>query len=847
MSRGRHSGPLSGGSIGSRLARILALPAAVVLILLAVVATEQIRAFRTAESTTRAVELTLATQDLVQTLQTERGITSAVLGGNRSFTPELAPARAAVDRERASLVALVGGQGTRDTAVRTALAQLDGLTAVREATDSTAAARATTFAYFTSLIARLRGTDLGLQDADDDRLRAGVASLTAVQDMSEAIAQERAFLNGVFSAGGFAEGEFVQFATMRAGRESAAARFRASATESQIRALDFSLGTGAARTTEYFERVAVDGADGRPLVVNPQAWWSGLTTVLADLDQLQQHIGSQTQFRAFELRTDAITRLAVLLAGVLLTLLASLYLAILASRSITRPLAALATEAEQVAAERLPAAVRSVQAGRGDDAPEPPSPVQVPARASVEIQSVAVALDRMQSAAYDLAIEQTLQRKRTVESLTNLGRRNQGLIRRQLGFITQLESEEIDPQALSNLFELDHLATRMRRNADSLLVLVGAANSRAWATPVPMADVIRAAVSEVEEYRRVTLRRVDDAFVTGGQVGAVAHLLSELIENGLAFSPPECEVEVQGRQLPEGYLIAVTDQGVGMTSEELQQANSRLRGEGDFLSAPTRFLGHFVVGELARQLGAEVQLLPSPVVGVTARVTLPRNALSVQPSLPAAAPASAVQGRARDEDPVASSADEVEAPVVVTVDVQDVEVEPVLAPPPLPEPPAAPVAPVAPAAPEAPAAPAAAGTSAPTAPTEASLFERPLTPPPTSPQWQRVPPAATIRFGPDDVLRTAWQVTPSGQPARDPQRTRNGLPKRRPRTATPTPAAPAASQPVADPSVRVLDLAAAERAQDQAHHNPSGVSARLTALRAGVRRGQEEHQPEVES
>ena len=139
-----------------------------------------------------------------------------------------------------------------------------------------------------------------------------------------------------------------------------------------------------------------------------------------------------------------------------------------------------------------------------------------------------------------------MQRRDTIESLANLGRRNQNLIRRQLGFITSLEREEIDPAQLANLFELDHLATRMRRNAASLLVLVEASSPRQWSTSVPVADVIRAAVSEVEEYRRVALRRVDEAMVTGSAIGSIAHLLSELIENALTFSPPDTEVEVQG-------------------------------------------------------------------------------------------------------------------------------------------------------------------------------------------------------------------------------------------------------------------------------------------------------------
>ncbi len=826
MSGGRHSGPLSGGTIRRRLARILALPALVVLLLLGLVAAGQVSAYRISQTTSRSVDLALAVQNLVDTLQTERGVTAAVLGGNPSFRPELPPARQRVDRERNSVRGLLTGGDETTVELRSALAQLDGLTAIRAATDAVSAGRAATFTYYTDRIAALTDVDLGLDRTGDAELRRSVTAFAALQDITEATAQERAFLNGVFSAGGFAKGEFVQFATMRATRQAATERFSRAATAGQQAGFDFSLSTGAARETLFFEQVAIDSADGRHLVVNPQAWWSGLTTVLSDLGQLQQHIGSQIQIRAHTLQTAAAQRIGGLLIGVLLCLIGSVYLAVLASRSITRPLAALASEADSVAAERLPAAVMRVQSGRSDDLPEPPPPVEVPVRATEEIQSVATALGRLQSAAYDLAIEQAVQRRRTIESLANLGRRNQNLIRRQLGFITSLEREEIDPQALSNLFELDHLATRMRRNADSLLVLVGSASPRQLSTPVPIADVIRAAVSEVEEYRRVSLRRVDEALVAGPAVGAVAHVLSELIENGLSFSPPDCEVEIQGRHQPNGYLIAITDQGVGMTSEELQLANSRLRGEGDFIAAPTRFLGHFVVGELARQISAQVELLPSPVVGVTARVTLPLALLTL-PRAIAGSPAELTLAPAPKED----------SPVVVHVDVADAEVTddtevteapstPALTrvPPPLPQ-----------------------------APLEVSLFEpSPL----LSPAAQRVPPAATIRLRPGvdqpepphapylvpfpPVANTpapaaAPTVTPTAASAASADspvtHTRNGLPKRTARAARADTAAATTT------TRQVIDLDAAQRVSVDS--SPATVGARLTALRAGVRRGQE--------
>jgi nitrate/nitrite sensing protein/histidine kinase/DNA gyrase B/HSP90-like ATPase len=628
---------VGGGTISRRVARILALPAVVVLVLLALLAAGEVRDYNQSKDTSRSVKLALSVQDLVQELQTERGITAAVLGGNPSFRAELGPSRRLVDSQRATVSQLIAADGgvSEDARARVsdALGQLDGLDSVRQETDSGKGRRAATFTYFTERISGLSAIDVGLDNTGDTELRRGVTTLQALGDLAEATSQERAFLNGVFSAGGFGKGEFQQFATMRAERLAALARFNRLATPSEREAMNFVFNTGAARVFADFEQVALDAADGHHIIVNPQSWWSGLTTVLDDLQQLQKHVGSEIQIRAADLQTGAARRIGGLIALVVVCFGLSIYLARLASRSITRPLAALAAEADSVASERLPAAVRQLQ-GEGDGArPAPPAPVMVPDNATAEIHSVAGALDRLQTSAYGLATDQAVQRRDTIESMANLGRRNQNLIRRQLGFITSLEREEVDPTALANLFELDHLATRMRRNAASLLVLVDASTPRQWSTAVSVADMIRAAVSEVEEYRRVTLRRLDEAYVQGSAVGSIAHLLAELIENGLTFSPPDMDVEVQGRRLVDGYLIAITDQGVGMSATDLDRANARLKGEGDFIAAPTRFLGHFVIGKLARETGVKVELLPSPATGITARITLPAGLLGAGSSV----------------------------------------------------------------------------------------------------------------------------------------------------------------------------------------------------------------------
>ncbi|MEV6302866.1 nitrate- and nitrite sensing domain-containing protein [Actinoplanes sp. NPDC051861] len=619
--------PRAGHTIRRRVVRTLGLPVAATLVLLTIVAFGEVDNYSTASDTARAVTIDLAVQELVQDLQTERGLTAGLLGGNDGFRTELLPARDQVDLRRIDVERLITKGEEVDNRVAAAVRELDGLSGVRAGTDTGSGERAATFAFYTERINELGNLDFDLDSTGDEELRRGAAVLEALGDVKEATAQERAFLNGVFSAGGFKQGEFLQFVTMRATKDAALTAFGRYANETERNARDYTLDTGAAREAAFFEQVALRSGDGRGLQVNPQSWWSAHTTVLDDMLQLEHHVGSLITSRAAALEDDASLRIGLLIGAVLLCLAGSVWLATVASQSVARPLTVLASEANRLAGEQLPEAVQRASAGDGTD---PPAPVRVPRGASVEVQMVADAFDRVQATAYSLATEQATLRRTTAESLANLGRRNQNLLRRQLGFITKLEREESNPTGLANLFELDHLATRMRRNAESLLVLVGAASPRQLSEPLNVSDVIRAAVSEVEEYRRVTLRRVDDAMVAGSTVSGIAHMLAELIENGLSFSPPDVDVEIHGRRIGTTYLIAVTDQGIGMSPADMQRANERLRGEGDFITAPARYLGHYVVGRLGLQMGIEVQLTPSPVTGVTARITLPAEILSEQ-------------------------------------------------------------------------------------------------------------------------------------------------------------------------------------------------------------------------
>jgi signal transduction histidine kinase len=341
--------------------------------------------------------------------------------------------------------------------------------------------------------------------------------------------------------------------------------------------------------------------------------------------------------RADELNDMAAGRERVYVGLAVITLGAALVLAWLVSRSITKPLRSLTRQAAEMAERRLPEAVDHIlDTPPGEDVAVPHvAPVSVQTRD--EVADVAAALNTVQDTALDLAIEQAVLRRNIADSFVNLGRRNQNLLGRQLDFITELESHETDADTLADLFRLDHLATRMRRNAESLLVLAGFDPPRKWAAPVRLSDVIRAALGEVEDYHRVSVRDVEPATILGSAAADLAHLLAELVENALVFSPPDQSVDIRGRHHrnePLGggaYTLAVIDAGLGMPDDDLRAANRRLAGTESFTIAPSKYLGHYVAGNLAARHRIRVQLGHSPGNGVTATITLPPDMLTTEP------------------------------------------------------------------------------------------------------------------------------------------------------------------------------------------------------------------------
>ncbi|MDC0768138.1 sensor histidine kinase [Streptomyces sp. HD] len=639
----RRLGALPGWTtIRGRMAIVLAVPTCLLLALIGLGVADRAADWSAARETEAHVGVLLRAQELVREVQRERGLTNGLLGGEKGYRDDVVAQRGRTDEARDGLRAALdeeGGAlpGAALRALRAADAPLTALTATRGDVDAGTADRAATLRAYTKAVTALIDAESAGAPDGDRRIAQGVQALQALARATEAVALERGSLNGVFAAGRFRSGEYLDFTEVRATRVAALAQFRQLAGADQESALDDAFGTAAARRVAGYEERAGRGADGSRLSVAPARWWSDMTSLVDELHQVQRAVGDDVRARADEAGSAATRQLGGFLALGVLILGVAVALAVFSARSITRPLGVLADEADVVAGSRLPEAVRRIQQADPDAPPLPEPERPRPAGGAREISRLAAALRNVEDAAVGLAAQQAVLRRTSTESLASLGRRNQSLLNRQLGLITTLESQELDPDALAELFELDHLATRMRRNAESLLVLAGEESpARSWKGTVAVTDVVRSAVAEVEQYQRVAAVDVQQCGVRGHCVAELSHLLAELVENALMFSPPKQPVEVHGWRDGAEYCLAVVDRGIGMTPERMAESNAVLSGGGDSLhTAPTRFLGHHVVGALAARLGAHVELRPTPGTGVTAYVAVPA-ALIQQPTSTAA-------------------------------------------------------------------------------------------------------------------------------------------------------------------------------------------------------------------
>ncbi|MEU9449114.1 nitrate- and nitrite sensing domain-containing protein [Streptomyces sp. NPDC048277] len=322
---------------------------------------------------------------------------------------------------------------------------------------------------------------------------------------------------------------------------------------------------------------------------------------------------------ADEARRDAILNGALALSAVLVAFLLAAWVA----RSMSRGMRRLSASAMEIAEQRLPAVITQLSQAVPGQVDTKVSPI--PITTTDEIGEVARAFDHVHREAVRLAAEQALLRGNINTIFTNLSRRNQSLIERQLALITDLEDREADPEQLANLFKLDHLATRVRRNGENLLVLGGERPTQQWDRPLPLVDVIRAAASEVEQYERIDLAGVPEAEIHGRAVTDLVHLLAELLENATAFSSPRSRVRVTATRLPDTrIMIEIHDKGIGLVPEDFALINHKLANPPTADADVYQHMGLFVVGRLADRHGIRVQLRPaSAESGTTSLVMLP--------------------------------------------------------------------------------------------------------------------------------------------------------------------------------------------------------------------------------
>ncbi|OKJ95051.1 ATPase [Streptomyces sp. CB03234] len=309
---------------------------------------------------------------------------------------------------------------------------------------------------------------------------------------------------------------------------------------------------------------------------------------------------------------------------------ASLVISVRIGRALVVELVTLRNTALEIARRKLPHAMRRLRAGEELDihAEAPPG-----RSAHDEIGQVREALGTVHRAALSAAVERAELSRGISGVFVNLARRSQVLVHRQLNLLDSMERRVDDPAELGDLFRLDHLTTRMRRHAESLIILSGAAPGRAWRTPVPLTNVVRAAVSEIEDYARVEVRQLPEAAVIGAAVADLTHLLAELVENAAQFSPPHTKVRVTGEPVGNGYALEIEDRGLGMGKEALEQANHRVEHSEALDLFDSDRLGLFVVSRLSARHDIKVHLRTSPYGGTTAVVLLPTALL--QSALPA--------------------------------------------------------------------------------------------------------------------------------------------------------------------------------------------------------------------
>ncbi|GAA4573259.1 sensor histidine kinase [Planotetraspora kaengkrachanensis] len=406
-------------------------------------------------------------------------------------------------------------------------------------------------------------------------------------------------------------------------------------------------GNAYKRLVDVEDRLFVWDTDGAP-PVDPAEWKSDAETVLNAINQDTLRELDRAAAESEAQKIGAYWRIGLVLILGLLAVLASLALSYRFGRSMISELRRLQGSAVELAEERLPRLVERLR--RGDDVdPASEAPDLAPAD-TAEVDRVVHAFSAVRRTAVEAAVGQATLRKGVGQVFLNLARRNQALLHRQLNLLDTMERRVEEPEVLEDLFKLDHLTTRMRRHAENLIILSDSAPARIWRDPVPLFDVVRAAVLEVEDYTRVVVAPMPHApLLVGAAVTDVIHLVAELAENAAVFSPPDTTVHIRSSVAANGFALEVEDRGLGLSRATLDDLNARLADPPEFDLADSDRLGLFVVARLAARHNIKIVLRPSPYDGTTAIVLLPMSLLvtAETPDAEAASPQMALAGKTR--------------------------------------------------------------------------------------------------------------------------------------------------------------------------------------------------------
>jgi signal transduction histidine kinase len=542
---------------------------------------------------------------------------------------------AALDADIVAVDAAVAAASRRafsEPAGQRAEAALDELPSLRSAARNGGLRQRAVFDEYTQIIGAvldvlLDSTAAGAGAAVDDQLAQDFRSLADLYRAEELEAQVRGRLYAIASTGVFSQGEFQSFADLRAQRADAIARFRANASGSRLSAFDNLVKGQATLAATRIEQTAVDRSQAVELGIDPEQWWSASTTKLelvhGSVRLLFANVVRNTDQQSSDRQVSTTLSILLIVLILVIAVLASLSI----GRSMVRSLGSLRSQAHDVARQRLPEVVRLLS-----------TPSRTPPKIRVapttvdsldEIGEVADAFDAVHREAVRLATAQAVLRRSVSAMFVSLARRSQALVERQLGLIDTLEEFEEDPDQLGYLFKLDHLATRMRRNNDNLLVIAGGEALRRSLEPVPIADVLLAAMAEIEQYTRVQPAAVNDRIaVVGHAAPDLVHLLAELIDNATAFSPPHSTVHVAAHLVESGVVVTVEDNGVGMAASRLALVNHRLAAPAGADASVPEQMGLFVVANLGARHGIRTELHRSPRGGTLAATWLPRGLLT---------------------------------------------------------------------------------------------------------------------------------------------------------------------------------------------------------------------------